>query len=535
VERAGDNLGAVVGPLLASILVATVGLRTSFFFALIPGTLAAVSISLAAARARRMATAGQVRERARLELGGLRRAGLFRPLLPVALFELGNITTTLLILRATQLLEHAGRSPRAAASVAILLYAGHNLTAAIVAFVGGAWVDRRGPRLMFAAGAAAYVLAYGGFALPIHHWLLLAGCFCLAGAGIGLAETAESTLVAQLLPDRLRGSGFGLLGGLQSAGDFLSSTIVGLLYVAVAPTVGFAYAAAWMVLAVAATIWLRNRQPRGHELRPGQPSSDEHRSSGQRAVGRIALGWEGCRPGDPSACQPQLLDDAPMTSADLGGSPGQPLRTAAISALAFTALYLVHRLLQGTGPDSSTAAAVTTYNLAHRGALVASEVAVGLALLAFIPFLAALVPVIWRAGQEALAVAVTVSGGVFVAMGFVSNAAETALIWVADANQPAAVLALDELQGRTPVVWTITALLAALSLAIFRTGLVGRWLGVAGLVAAAIFLLGSIFSVLGPAPEGSSSLVGVGLFIVWMLALSAALWRAPSTSTTPGP
>lgn len=224
-----------------------------------------------------------------------------------------------------------------------------------------------------------------------------------------------------------------------------------------------------------------------------------------------------------------------MTSADLGGSPGQPLRTAAVSALAFTVLYVLHRLLQGTGPDSSTATAVTTYNLAHRGALVASEVAVGLGLLAVIPFLAALVPVIWRAGQESLAVAVAISGGVFVAMGFVSSAAETALIWVANANQPAAVLALDELQGRTPVVWTITALVAALSLAIYRTGLVGRWLAVAGLVAAAIFLLGSIFSVLGPAPEGSSSLVGVGIFIVWMLALSAALWRAASTSATSSP
>jgi MFS family permease len=167
----------------------------------------------------------------------------------------------LLILRATQLLEHGGRSPRAAASLAILLYAGHNLTASIVALAGGALVDRRGPRLVFAAGAAAYVLACGGFAFPIDHWLVLAGCFCLAGAGIGLAETAESTQVAQLLPDRLRGSGFGLLGGLQSAGDFLSSTIVGLLYVAVAPTVGFAYAPAWMVLAVAATVWLRNREP----------------------------------------------------------------------------------------------------------------------------------------------------------------------------------------------------------------------------------------------------------------------------------
>jgi hypothetical protein len=224
-----------------------------------------------------------------------------------------------------------------------------------------------------------------------------------------------------------------------------------------------------------------------------------------------------------------------MTTADPGGSPGQPLRTAAISALAFTVLYLLHRLLQGSGPDSSTAAAVTTYNVAHRGALLASEVAVGLALLAFIPFLAALVLVIWRAGQEALAVAVAISGGVFVAMGFVSNAAETALIWVADADQPAAVLALDQLQGRTPIVWTISALVAALSLAIRRTGLVRRWLGVAGLVAAAIFLLGSVFSVLGQTPEGSSSLVGVGLFIIWMLALSAALWRAASTSTTPGP
>jgi hypothetical protein len=224
-----------------------------------------------------------------------------------------------------------------------------------------------------------------------------------------------------------------------------------------------------------------------------------------------------------------------MTAANPNRSPGQPLRTAAISALAFTVLYLLHRLLQGTGPDSSTAAAVAAYNLAHRGALVASEVAVGLALLAFIPFVAALVPVIWRAGQETLAVAVAISGGVFVAMGFVSNAAETALMWVADSNQPAAVLALDQLQGRTPVVWTIAAMVAALSLAIYRTGLVGRWLGVAGVMAAAIFLLGSVFSVLGRTPEGSSSLVGVGIFILWMLALSATLWRAASTSTTPGP
>jgi MFS family permease len=254
-ERAGDNLGAVAGPLLASALVATVGLRGSFGFALLPGALAAVAISVAAARAPR-ASAGPPRQRARLELGGLRRAGLLRPLLPVASFELGNVTTTLLILRATQLLHHGARSLTAAASLAILLYAVHNLAASGVALVGGVWIDRRGPRRVFAAGAAAYLLAYGGFALPAHPWPLLLVLFCLAGGGIGLAEPAESTLVARALPDRLRGSGFGLLGGLQSAGDFLSSAVVGLLYAIVSPAAGFAYAAAWMALSVVAAAWL---------------------------------------------------------------------------------------------------------------------------------------------------------------------------------------------------------------------------------------------------------------------------------------
>ena len=66
--------------------------------------------------------------------------------------------------------------------------------------------------------------------------MLLAG-FLLAGIGIGFAET-ESTLVAHLLPDRLRGNGFGVLGLVQSLGDLAYSLVVGLLWVSRA--VGFA-------------------------------------------------------------------------------------------------------------------------------------------------------------------------------------------------------------------------------------------------------------------------------------------------------
>jgi MFS family permease len=254
-ERAGDNLGAVVGPLLAAGLVVWVGIRPTLLLAAVPGVFAAVAIIVAAREAGRRAVAG-TRRRLRLQIGALRRAGLVRPLLPIAAFELGNVATTLLILRATQLLTGGGRSVTAATSLAILLYAAHNAVAALVAAGGGHWIDRSGPRVVFATAAALYIAAYAGFALPVHDPVAVLVFFALAGAGIGLAETAESTLVAQLLPDHLRGSGFGVLGGLQSVCDLLASAVVGILYTVFSPLIGFAYAAGWMVLSVLASALL---------------------------------------------------------------------------------------------------------------------------------------------------------------------------------------------------------------------------------------------------------------------------------------
>lgn len=267
-ERAGDNLGAVLGPLLAAVLVARLGIRPAIWLAALPGLLAAGSITVAVREARRSRPATS-RERPRLNLKALREAGLLRPLLPVAMFELGNVATTILILRTTQLLQHGGRSVAAATSLAVLIYAAHNAFGAVVAYAGGHWIDRAGPRVVFGAATVLYILAYAGFAVSWASWPPLLIAFVLAGSGIGLAETAESTLVARLLPDRLRGSGFGLLGGVQSAGDFAASGIVGLLYATISPTVGFAYAAAWMVAAAAGTALLS-----GGRARAGRPRTD---------------------------------------------------------------------------------------------------------------------------------------------------------------------------------------------------------------------------------------------------------------------
>jgi MFS family permease len=202
------------------------------------------------------------RQRLRLNFAALREAGLVRALVPVALFECGNLATTLLILRGTDLLHTDTRGLAAATSLAILIYAGHNAVAAVASLSGGALIDRIGPRPVLAAGAAVYVAAYLGLAAGPHGWPLLFVAFMLAGTGIGLAETAESTLVARALPDRLRGSGFGLLGVVQAGGDFVSSAMVGLLWATVSPTVGFGYAAAWMAASLIAAILTARRAAR---------------------------------------------------------------------------------------------------------------------------------------------------------------------------------------------------------------------------------------------------------------------------------
>ncbi|MFI7190105.1 MFS transporter [Nocardia nova] len=255
-ERAGDNLGAVAGPLLAAGLVTWVGIRPTMLLAAIPGLFAAGAVFLAAREARRLPRTERTRTR-RLDMRVFGEPGVVRALLPVALFEFGNLATTLLILRATQLLTADGRSVTAATSLAILIYAGHNVVAAVASLVAGHWLDKTGPRVVFACGAAVYVVGYAVFAVGSHQPGILMAGFALAGAGIGLAEPTQSAVFAHLLPDNLRGSGFGVLGAVQAAGDLVATVVAGLLYAFFSPAVAFGYAAVWMAAALTASGALR--------------------------------------------------------------------------------------------------------------------------------------------------------------------------------------------------------------------------------------------------------------------------------------
>jgi MFS family permease len=248
-ERSMDNFGAILGPLLGIGLVALAGVRGAILLSVIPGLLAAAAIVYAIRQTPRPTT--RASEPIRLRVRPVLQGRLRTLMIGIGAFELGNIAATLLILRATELLtpEHGKDS---AVQIGLALYTAYNVAATVISIPAGAAGDRHGATRVLLGGAVAFLGAYVLLALTGPAIAVLAAAFVLAGIGIGCAETAEHAAVATLAPTDLRGSAFGLLAAIQSAGNFLASVIAGVLWSAASPQAAFAFAAALMGLAVIA-------------------------------------------------------------------------------------------------------------------------------------------------------------------------------------------------------------------------------------------------------------------------------------------
>jgi MFS family permease len=255
-ERAMDNLGAIARPLLAIALIALTSIRTAIFISVIPGLLSAVAIVYAI---RHTSTPRQRQHQPiQIRVRPLLHGPLARLMIGITAFEIGNCATTLLILRASQLFM-AGHGRTAATQLALFLYVGYNIAAAVISVPAGWHGDRHNPVRVLAAGAVFFAAGYLWFAAGAHQPLVLLPAFVLAGLGIGCGETAQSAAVASLAPVQLRGSAFGLLATVQSAGNLIASTVAGVLWSAVSPQAAFIFLTAAMAIAAALILTTRSQ------------------------------------------------------------------------------------------------------------------------------------------------------------------------------------------------------------------------------------------------------------------------------------
>jgi MFS family permease len=253
-ERMMDTIGAIIGPISAVFLLAAFHHHYPPLFALtlIPGLTAAALIAFL------------VQEKERKPVAhvsfGDRLRSLPKPyrkfLVAVGLFGSGDFAHSMLILLATQKLAPAFGTAKAA-SFAIGFYVIHNVLYATSAPISGWLADRfKKPFVLSAGYALAAVMAGLIIVLPATIWTFVL-IFVLGGIYIGVEETLEDSLCAELVNEEQHGMAFGVLATVNGVGDFVSSIVVGLLWTQFGTNVAFGYSAVLFVLG--ALLVLRTR------------------------------------------------------------------------------------------------------------------------------------------------------------------------------------------------------------------------------------------------------------------------------------
>lgn len=228
-DRAMDSAGAIVGPLLSLALVASLGFRRMFLFTLVPGICAALSLALL------------VRERPHQPRPETRLWGSVRALpanfksylVGIGIAGIGDFSNTLLILWATQAWTPR-YGPVEAARLAMLFYVGYNAVYTASCYVSGLLADRFPKHWVLAIGYSFALVPSVALLAPGDSFAKFGIVFGVSGLYMGVWETLESSTSASLLPENVRGVGFGLLATVNGVGDFVSSLLVGVLW-AVSP------------------------------------------------------------------------------------------------------------------------------------------------------------------------------------------------------------------------------------------------------------------------------------------------------------
>lgn len=250
-QRAMDNAGAVVGPLLAALLLklALVDERGVFLLAAVPGFAAILVLLLAVPdRPRRTETvrAAPSAPRGKLPPPFWRVVAIF------ALFTLANSTDAFLLLRAQDAGVAVWQLP--------LLWSFFNAVKSVTGVPGGALADRVGRVPAIALGWLVYCASYAGFAFvsqPLAVWAL----FALYALFFGLTEGSERAFVADLVPEGLRGRAYGTFHAAIGLTALPASVIFGLLWKQFGARAAFLTGAA-VALAAAVALWTATREIR---------------------------------------------------------------------------------------------------------------------------------------------------------------------------------------------------------------------------------------------------------------------------------
>ncbi len=263
-HRAADTGGAVLGLLVALLVVWLTqrnGLllnrgtfQTLVLISIIPGILAVIALAFGT---QDVAVTG-TRELPRIAFRDLGKPFLVFMTI-VSIFDLGNSSDAFLVLRAQE---------RGLSVVGVLgMLVTFNAVYTLVSAPAGDLSDRIDRRWVIVGGWLIYALIYLGFAIAgrgWHIWVL----YALYGVYYGLAYGTTKAMVADIVPEALRGTAYGTYNAILGLLDFPASVIAGILWQGAGTWAGFGPSAPFYfgsAMALLAAILMATIRPQKRE------------------------------------------------------------------------------------------------------------------------------------------------------------------------------------------------------------------------------------------------------------------------------
>lgn len=221
-----DMAGSSVGAFIAFIIV-TIGLkyRVAFMWSIIPAILGIMIIPFI------KEDKSKKQKSEKLTFKNLNLSLKLKLYLAVIfIFNLGNSSNTFLLLKAQNL---GFSSP-----YVMLLYLVFNVSTSLLAIPSGKLSDKFGRRLILVSGYVIYGLVYLGFAVLSSKTVIFL-LFIFYGAYTAFISGAERAFVAEVSPDKYKGTVLGIYGMMQGIGLLLASIIAGAMWVHISPDAPF--------------------------------------------------------------------------------------------------------------------------------------------------------------------------------------------------------------------------------------------------------------------------------------------------------
>jgi MFS family permease len=237
-HAAADNAGAVLGPLLAFMILKLQGvgsfdgtnrllphdeqaLRNVFWLAAVPGIIAMIVLIVVVRDVPHRAAEDKTTTASIGDIGGGLTTRFWAYLVVVLLFTLGNSTDAFLLLRANQLGVPVAMAP--------ILWALLNLVKSATGTYGGQLSDTIGRKPLIVGGWLLYAAVYFAFGWAAAAWQAWA-LFAVYGIFYGMTEGTEKALVADIVPRARRGSAFGWYNLAIGLGALPASLIFGAIW-----------------------------------------------------------------------------------------------------------------------------------------------------------------------------------------------------------------------------------------------------------------------------------------------------------------